>query len=163
MEYFEDLAELIEREGSTEYEDFYEALGDTLPEDMGEILENYMEELLNSLPDEDQELYMLIENIKTGMLFLCENLEDDGTRSQLAEELSRFKTWYTEDLNTLLDGKYTSLIDAVATYRGNKITGENCTIDFTGALDYELKDFNFSIGKFDKIDILEDPETDRPN
>lgn len=160
MEYFEDLAELIESEDEIEYGDFYEALSDTLPEDMGEILENYMEEILNSLPDEEQELYMLLENIKTGMLFLCENLEDDSTRSQLAEELNRFKTWYTSDLNSNLDGKTTTLIDAIATIRGNKITGEKSEYDFAGALDYELKDFNFSIGKFDKIDILEESSED---
>ena len=163
MEYFEDLAELIESEDEIEYEDFFEALEGTLSEDMGEILENYMEEILNSLPDEEQELYMLLENIKTGMLFLCENLEDDSTRSQLAEELSRFKTWYTDELNTYLDGSKTTLIDAIATVRGNKITGEKSAVDFTGALDYELKDFNFSIGKFDKIDILESSEDDGSN
>lgn len=158
MEYFEELADLIETEDETTYEDIYNAIDGSIPEDMGEILENYMDEIENGLPDEEQEIYMLVENIKTGMLFLCENLEDESTKSQLAEELFRFKNWYVEDARVIVDGKETSLIDAVATNRANKITGEESSFDFTGALDYELKDFNFSIGKFQEIDILGNDE-----
>jgi len=163
MEYFEDLAELIETEDEVSFEDIYEALGEGTSEDTGEIIENYMEEILKSIPDEDQELYLLIENIKTGMLFLCENLEEDSTKSELAEEIEKFRKWYTIDMNTLVDGQLTTVIDAIATERANKITGDISKYYFTGALNYELKDFNFSIGKFDKIDILEDSEDDSSN
>ncbi len=156
MEYFEEFAELIEAEDTIEFEDIYSAISGSQAEDIGEIIENYMDELENAIPDEEQELYMLIENIKTGMLFLCENIEDPSTMSQLAEEIFRFRNWYVNEETAFIDGKETTVIDAIATARANKITGENAKYDFTGALNYELKDFSFSLGKFQDIDIVGD-------
>ena len=158
MEYFEEFADLIETEDTVEYEDIYEALKDSLAEDVGEIIENYMDELENAIPDPEQELYMLVENIKTGMLFLCENIEDASTMSQLAEEIYKFRNWYVNEPTSFVNGKETTVIDAIATARANKITGEESDYDFTGALNYELKDFSFSLGSFQGIDILGDDE-----
>ena len=101
---------------------------------------------------------MLIDNIKSGLLFLCENLEDPSTLSQFAEEVDRFKTWFTNPNLAIVDRKHCSVIEAIATARANKITGETSEFDFTGALDYQLNDFNFSIGSFQKIDIVGDED-----
>jgi len=158
MEYFEELADLCEEEREMDFNEVYEALGDITSEDMGEILENYMEELQKGLPDEDQEMYMLLENIKTGMLFLCENLEDENTKSQFAEELTRFRNWFVADGLCKVDGVPCSLMHAIASSRADNLTGEESEIDFANALNYELKDFEMSIGSFDKIDILPDEE-----
>lgn len=154
MHYFEDLADLLEEEREMEFEEVYEAIGDTGSEDMGEILENYMEELQGGIPDEEQEIYMLLENIKTGMLFLCENLEDENTKMQFAEELCRFKNWYTKDDQCKVNDVPCSLMHAAACCRADALTGESSRFDFSGALDYELKDFAMSIGSFSNIDIL---------
>ncbi len=158
MEYFEDLADFLEEERELEFEEVFEAIDGTSSEDMGEILENYMEDLLGGLPDEEQEIYMLIENIKSGLLFLCENLEDRNTRMQFAEELCRFKNWYTEDGLCKAGGIPCSLMHAVASSRADALTGESTELDFSGALGYELKDFEMSIGSFSNIDILPDEE-----
>ncbi|MDO5441226.1 MAG: hypothetical protein Q4F55_01530 [Bacillota bacterium] len=163
MEYFEEFAELIESEEKISYEDIYAAVKDSIPEDLGEIVENYFEESLNGVPDEEQQIYMLIENIKSGLLFLCENLEDDATLSQFTEEVERFRNWYTDEDLVVVDGKHCCIAEAIATARANKITGETSVFDFTGALDYELNDFNFSIGSFKKIDIVGDDDEDLEN
>ena len=164
MEYFEEFADLIETEDEINFEDVYEAIKGSLSEDMGEILENYMNELQIAIPDEEQELYMLVENMKTSMLFLCENLEDESTMNQFCEEVFRFKQWYTETGISLVNGVETTVMDAVATARANKITGDVSRFDFSGALDYEIKDFSFSIGQFQPIDILdESSESDSIN
>ena len=113
---------------------------------------------MNSIPDNDQELYLLLENIKSGMLFLCENLEDGKTMINFAEELTKFKNWYTEDGLCLVDGNQSSVLNAIATARANKFTGEESKFDFTGALDYELSDFEMSIGRFNGIDIVDDSD-----
>ena len=156
MEYFEEFADLIEVEDTVEYEDIYKLLADSAAEDAGEIIENYFNELESGIPDPEQELFMLVENIKTGMLFLCENLEDPSTMSQLAEEIYKFRNWYVNEETTFVNGKETTVIDAIATARANKITGENADYDFTGSLNYELKDFSFSLGAFQGIDIVGD-------
>lgn len=156
MEYFEELADLIEEEISTDFESFYERLGDLDPEETGEIVENYMDEIQNALPDEEQDVYMLIENIKTGLLFLCENLEDEKTRLKFAEELFRFREWYTDPDLVRLDGENASVLEAVTAERANKLLGTKSSYDFTGALDFELHDFEMSIGTFDKIDVVDD-------
>ncbi len=153
MEYFEEFAELIESDDELGYEDVYEAAASSLPEDMGDIVENYMEELQSSLPDEEQELYMLVENIKTGLLFLCENLEDESTLRSFADELWRFRSWYTNGELCILNGSKSSLLNILAELRANKITGEKSGYDITGALDYELRDFSMSIGYFQGTDF----------
>ena len=156
MEYFEELADLIEDEISTDFESFYSQLGELSPEDTGEIVENYMDEIQNALPDEEQDVYMLIENIKTGLLFLCENLEDERTKLKFAEELFRFKEWYTDPNLVKLDDSSASVLEAVTAERANKLLGTKSTYDFSDALDFELHDFEMSIGTFDKIDVVDD-------
>lgn len=156
MEYFEELADLIEEEISTDFESFYQRLGNLDSEGTGEIVENYMDEIQNALPDEEQDIYMLIENIKTGLLFLCENLEDEKTRLKFAEELFRFREWYTNPDLVRLDDENASVLEAVTAERANKLLGTRSTYDFTDALDFELHDFEMSIGTFDKIDVVDD-------
>jgi len=158
MEYFEELADLLEEERELDFEEVFEAIDGTSSEDMGEILENYMEEILNGLPDEEQEIYLLLENIKSGLLFLCENLEDENTRNQFAEELTRFKNWYTEDGLCKVGDIPCSLMHAVATSRADALMNEESEYDFSGVLGYELRDFEMSIGNFKNIDILPDEE-----
>ena len=156
MEYFEELADLLEEEREKDFDEIFAAIGDTPAEIMGEILENYIEDFQNSIPDSEQDLYMLVENIKTGMLFLCENLEDENTKAQFAEELTRFKNWYTKKDTCIIDGIPGSVMEAVASARADKITGANTKLDFDGALDYELRDFEMTIGNFNKIDVVDD-------
>jgi len=156
MEYFEDLAELIEEEREESFEDFLKRLDELDPEDSSEIIENYMDEIQNALPDEEQGIYMLIENIKTGLIFLSQNLEDYRTRVKFAEELYRFREWYHDPKLIRIDGREASVFDAVINERADKLLNGKSVYDFEKALDYELHDFEMSIGSFDRIDIVGD-------
>lgn len=161
MEYFEDLAELIEDGKKEDFEDFLKRLEELDPEDSTEIIENYMDEIQNALPDEEQEIYMLIENIKTGLIFLSQNLEDYRTRVKFAEELYRFREWYHDPTLVKIDGREASVFDAVINERADKLLNGKSVYDFEKALDYELHDFEMSIGSFDKIDITADKSDSR--
>lgn len=161
MEYFEDLAELIEDGKKEDFEDFLKRLEELDPEDSTEIIENYMDEIQNALPDEEQEIYMLIENIKTGLIFLSQNLEDYRTRVKFAEELYRFREWYHDPTLVKIDGCEASVFDAVINERADKLLNGKSVYDFEKALDYELHDFEMSIGSFDKIDITADKSDSR--
>ena len=60
MDYFEEFAELIETDDEIEFEDVFAALKGSRSEDMGEIIENYMNEIQESVPDAESEFYMLV-------------------------------------------------------------------------------------------------------
>ena len=153
MEYFEDFADLIENEELADFDVFFEKLEELDPSGSDEIIENYMDEIQNALPDAEQDLYMLIENIKTGLLFLSEGLEDYETRRKFAEELFRFREWYLDESLVEIDGCAGSLFGALINERANRLLNNNSDYDFSKALEYELHDFEMSIGSFDKIDI----------
>lgn len=161
MEYFEDLAELIEDGKKEDFEDFLKRLEELDPEDSSEIIENYMDEIQNALPDAEQDIYMLIENIKTGLIFLSQNLEDYRTRVKFAEELYRFKEWFHDPKLVKINGREGSVFDAVINERADKLLNGKSVYDFEKALDYELHDFEMSIGSFDKIDITADKSDSR--
>lgn len=145
MEYFEELADIIEKERILEFDELYEAVKETLPEDMEELLNNYMEELQASVPDEEQELCMLMENIKSSLLFLCRGIEGEEALSRFTEELLRFKNWYTDERLCSIDGEASSLMNVLATVRADKITGDAAKYDFTGALDYDINELSMYI------------------
>ncbi len=158
MQYFEDLADLIESDEALELSDFSEALSDAVPADTGEMLEYYMDEIENALPDEEGEFYMLIDNIKTGLLFLCEDLENVNSLAELAEELFRFSSWYKEESSVSVNGETMTALEAVTRLREEKLTGASSRYDFSPALDYEIRDLSMKLGSYKEVDVTADPE-----
>ncbi len=156
LEYFEQFAELLEMPGDVDFDLFYMALSEIEPETAGDLTENYFEELMNAVPDEENELVSLLDSIEQNLLFLAENLDKDDTRRSFVQQLFKFREWYTKPGKALSDGKPLSVLEAVFTAREDKLTGEGHTLDFSKALDYELDDTAYGLGSFSKIDITKE-------
>ena len=153
LEYFEQFADLIEIPEELEFDLFYIVLSELDAETAGELTENYFEDLMNAVPDEENELVSLLDSIEQNLLSLAEGIENDDNRRSFAQQLYKFRNWYINPGGAAADGVPVSILDAVFTAREGKLTGEEHSLDFSKALDYKLDEALYGLGAFKKIDI----------
>jgi len=158
FEYFEQLADLLEYEDDIPFDIFYSVLSRVEGAVIGEILENYLEEISDNLPDYTTDLFTLVETIKQRLLLLAENLDDPTTRRSFIEELYRFRQWYIKPDAASVDGVKCSLLEAITFHRAEKLGEDNHKYDFEDCLDYQIEEISMSLGEFDKIDVLEEED-----
>ncbi|MBQ1888002.1 MAG: hypothetical protein II166_04945 [Firmicutes bacterium] len=164
LEYFEQVADLIECGEYIPEELFSEVLSGIRAEDAGEIAENYIEEISNALPEDSDDMAELLENIQSRLMLLAEGIETKEGRRKFTDELYRFRQWYTEPFGVSLDGHPASFLEAVTASRLEKLGhGGNHTYDLENRLGYELDELTMDLGRFSPIDVAdygdeEDPE-----
>ena len=149
FQYFEDFANLVEAEAEIESDVIYELLEEVEMESFREIVHNYFEDIMNTIPDSQIDLYNLLENIKRVLEGLSEAVknEEENALLKLADELNRFRNWYSceytvdcRDLESDEESEET-VRDALVNSRLEKITGDSFTYDFERALKYELEEY----------------------
>ncbi|HQC35844.1 MAG TPA: hypothetical protein PL035_02035 [Bacillota bacterium] len=161
LEYFEQLAELLEMEEHIPYELFAMALSGLSPESAAELAGNYMEELSGGLPEGFDDLFFIIESIQQRLLLHCGNQDEERGLKDFTEELYRFREWYHKEGNASMDGKDCSVMEAAACLRGMRFSGEEKSVDFSGALDYKIEELSVGLGAFRKIDIADSDARER--
>lgn len=152
--YFEQFADLIEMDEEIPYDLFYMVVSAMYSEDAQDLVENYFEDLTSAAPDYDDELISLIETIKQGLILAAADLEDDDAKRSFAEQLYNFREWFNGDANALIDGKASSVKEAIACNRAEKLGDEPHKYEFPSCADYDLDSIGISLGKFEKVDIL---------
>ena len=155
FEYFEQLADLLECEEEIPFDAFFEVLSQTEGDTMSEIIGNYMEELAENLPDFNADLFTIVETIKQRLLLLTETLEEKDTKRTFAEELYRFKEWYTNPEGASANGNPCSVLEAVALHRAEGLGGSKMKYNFENSLDYEMEELSIGLGTFEEIDLSE--------
>ena len=149
FQYFENFADLVECEEDIESDVIYDMLEDADLKTFAEICESFFYETLESVPGDQIDLYNLIENIKRALIGLAEaaRSEEDNALLQLADELNRFRIWYSveklaecKDLSTN-KASYLSVRDALVNARLEKLGTDEYAYDFSEAMDYELEEF----------------------
>lgn len=153
FEYFEQFADLVECETEIPFDVFFEVLSQTEGDIMREIIGNYMEELSENLPDFNAELFTIIENIKQRLLLLTETLAEEETRRTFAEELYRFKQWYTNPEGATANEKSCSVLEAITLHRAENLGGEKMKYLFENSLDYEMDEISIGLGAFQEINL----------
>lgn len=149
FQYFENFADLVECEEDIESDVVYDMLEDVDLKTFAEICESFFYETLESVPGDQIDLYNLIENIKRALIGLAEAArgEEDNVLLQLADELNRFRIWYSVDklaeCKDLSSDKvsYMAIRDALVNARLEKLGTEEYAYDFSEALEYELEEF----------------------
>lgn len=158
FQYFEQLADLLEYDDEIPYDLFYTVLSEVESETMGELIENYMDELSDNLPEHTTDLFTLVETIKQRLLLLAQDLEIPETRRTFTEELFRFRLWYTRPDAVLVDGAACSLLEAITLQRAEKLGENKHQYDLEDCIDYELEEITMNLGEFSPIDIVENSE-----
>ena len=149
FQYFENFADLVECEADIESDVIYDMLEDVDLKTFNEICESFFYDTLESVPGDQIDLYNLLENIKRALIGLAEaaRKEEDHALLQLADELNKFRNWYSVELHaeckSVMQDKvsYLAVRDALANARMEKLNGEEYAYDFSNAMEYELEEF----------------------
>jgi len=149
FQYFENFADLVECEEEIESDVIYDMLEDVDLKTFTEICESFFYDTLESVPGDQIDVYNLLENIKRALIGLAEaaRKDEDNALLQLADELNKFRIWYSVELHAECKDVMTQKVsympvrDALANARMEKLNGDEYAYDFTEALQYELEEF----------------------
>lgn len=147
FEHFEHLAELIECGEDISYEAFATLLQGVDTEGFSELLDEYFEEILQGIPDDAIELYVLMTTIRQQLVGLSSDSTDMEQRKIFIDELFRFRNWYTFDSAVHCKSRADELIsdhtmaEALALYRLEKLGEESYEYDYTDALEYPIEEY----------------------
>lgn len=156
FEYFENLAALLEEDDYIESNLIKDLLKDVDVDFLADATDNYFEDFLKAIPDEETSLYITVESIKRAFngMMVADMTSDEI--NALADELVRFRKWYVQDSLVFdkLNKVEVSVRDARYDIQAAKLLGEKTDYDFRTAYDYEVEGYDVRIS-----DII-DTETD---
>ena len=144
FEYFENFADLVEGHETILVGALYQLLKGISEEVMPEVIEGYFNEALEACPDTEIEIYTLLELIKRTLIGLSQNCEDDKDLGFLADEILRFKEWFTKDSIVFVKDKKTkevnqvTVMEALVISRLEKIEETEYDYDFSQGIDYSI-------------------------
>ncbi len=149
FEYFENLADLMETDMVIEPELMYQLLEAVDLEVMGDLIEGYFTEIINTLPEDALELYTLLDSVKLAFMGMSKHLEEERDLVLFADELSRFRNWYSlystvwvrEIAEEHAREKEMSLRDALTLVRMEHLGGEKFDYIFDETLDFEMDQY----------------------
>lgn len=161
FEYFENFADLVECDEEIPAETMYSFFSQTDPDTVAELIQSYFEEILESVPNQETEVYMLLDHICRALVGMIRS-RDENAMMHFAEEMEKFKNWYAFEsavsCRSLTDEeeKILPVRDALTLARLEKLQDEEYEYDFQDALDYELEDYIMSFA--DLADLRDDGE-----
>lgn len=143
FKFFENLSALIEEEDLIEEDLIRDLFNDIDKELLLEYIDQYFEDIMRHLPDEESELYITFDSIArvfSGMITLQMTEEEIDS---LAFEFIRFRKWFTLD-SLVLDrnnDSYLSIRDAVFNIIVAKFIDNEINYDFSDACEYPLEGY----------------------
>lgn len=159
--YYENLEALIECDEYIEANLIYDLFKDIDTSILEEFFSYYFEDFLRVIPDEESDLYILVENISRLFQGLAKEDMAGEDISILADELVKFRKWYIFDnlAFNMLTGEETSVMEARYNILAAKLLNEECRYDFRTALDYDLDGFDMSFSRL----LYEEDDIERDN
>ena len=149
--YFEQFAELMESPVDIPFETLYLLVESMDPSVLAELCSGYFEDILQFVPDDEDELYTLLYNISTTFQTMAGSGESETLRL-FAEELCSFRTFYLLEPSVLCinhtEGteEEITLFEALTNYRSKNYTDDDFVFDFENALSYQLDEYIVSLG-----------------
>lgn len=152
FEYFENMAALLECSEYIPYEEIFALIKDVDKDTLIMLLDNYFEELSDFIPGEDTEFFILMDKIRLSLMGLAKNSDEESVMVNLAEELNRFRNWYSSESEVMCRSiaddreEVHTLRDALTLARLEHIQGDKYMYDFSSCLEYELDEYIMSFG-----------------
>lgn len=153
FQYFENLAAFLECEEELEYEHVAQLVKEIDKNVFCELVCEYFEEISDFVPEDENEVFEILENVKRAFTGMAASCKDETMAAKLADELERFRRWYSADSKVYLteigslDEKETTLRDAIVAARLEKIDGDKYLYDFSECGDYKLDEYIVSFGE----------------
>lgn len=152
FQYFENLAAFLECDEELEYEDVAELFQGVDKDTLAQLVDNYFEELTDFVPGSETGVYGILDNVRRALMGMARNCDDDTMETKLADELERFRRWYSVDsrvyltnLGTMDEQEFT-LRDALVNARIEKLDGDKFQYDFSECENYQLEEYIVSFG-----------------
>ena len=166
LEYFEEMADVIESDEHIDYEALTKLFGEIQPVTAAALLDEYFNEITSGLPADYSEMFSLLDQIRLELTGTIRNadVEDPDSIRDFTDRFYRFRNWYVYDtevsvLNRTSGREYEqSVRDAIATARAGKLSGEEFAFDFATALDYEIDYYAMSFA--DLVDSVDEESDD---
>lgn len=165
FQYFENLAAFLESDEEFNFCDVAGLFAEADKDMIALLTDNYFEEVTDFIPESQTEIFTIFENVRRAIVGMCRNCEDDeNLTAKLAEELERFRCWYSKDskayctdLSTMEESRM-PLRDALVASRIEGIEGNTnkYQYDFSECMDYPLDEYIVSLG--DVIAMSENDE-----
>ena len=162
FKYVENVAQYLECEDEIEFSDLAELIRDIDKDEAAGLFDDYFEEIMDFIPEAETEVYGLFTNIRRSLTGLLKNADEVSTEAKIAEEMERFRRWYSMDSKVYLSSsdlgneREETLRDAIFNKRMESLGGDKYFYDFTEAMDYPLEEYVMTFG--DMIKLAEDSE-----
>ena len=161
FQYVENVSQYLESEEEIELEDLREIFSQLDGREISKLMEEYFEEIMESVPDGETETYELLSNVLRSLTGLMKGGNDEGIGPEAVDEMERFRRWYTMDSRVYLtdeDGlEYdVSVRDALFAKRMEKLGEPSYRYDFTEAYDYPLDDYVVNLRDLVEMDENDD-------
>ncbi len=147
FKYFDNFAALMESDEYIPNEVMYELFAEVDTDILSELSDNYFEDIMEGVPEEEAELFTLLDNIKRVLKGYAENTDDERSMVLFTDEVSRFRNWYNFDTDvecqSRKDGstRTVPVREALVLYRIEKLRADEYMYDFSQCLDYPLDEY----------------------
>lgn len=147
FKYFDNFAALMESDDYIPAEVMYELFVEVDTDVLSELTDNYFEDIMEGVPEEEAELFTLLDNIKRVLKGYAENTDDERSIVLFTDEVSRFRNWYNFDTDvecqSRKDGstRTVPVREALVLYRIEKLRADEYMYDFSECLDYPLDEY----------------------
>lgn len=145
--YFDNFAALMESDEYIPNEVLYELFSEVDNAVLSELADNYFEDIMEGVPEEEAELFTLLDNIRRAMRGYAENTDDERSLVLFTDEVAKFRNWYNFDTDVSCRNKKDGSIrlvpvrEALVLYRIEKLKSDEYLYDFEQCLDYPLDEY----------------------
>ena len=145
--YFDNFAALMESDEYIPNEVLYELFCEVDNSVLSELADNYFEDIMEGVPEEEAELFTLLDNIRRAMRGYAENTDDERSLVLFTDEVAKFRNWYNFDTDVSCRNKKDGSIrlvpvrEALVLYRIEKLKSDEYLYDFEQCLDYPLDEY----------------------
>ena len=155
VEYFEQLADLMEAEEEIPEDLFRDALSALRSENAGEFAEHYLEEMQGAIPDdaEAEDLTEALDAMQQRLMLLAEDLEEAQSRFEFCTELFKLRSWLHEEEGASIDGMPATLLEAFTEMRAEKLGAVSHRYGLENVPDLTPEEIRYNLGRFEKIEL----------
>ncbi len=151
FEYFENFADMTETDEEIETDVLYQLFKDVDMKVLSDIIGNYFDELLESVPEDAMEVYTLIDSVKMSLSGMANNIGEEADVVRFTEQYGEFRRWfsigsqvYVCEIGNYENEKCVSMRDALVLSRVEKLGGEKYEYTFDEAMDLEIDEYAMS-------------------
>lgn len=155
VEYFEQLADLMEADGEIGEGLFRHVLSAVRAENAGEFAENYLKEMTDAIPEgaAAEDLTEAIGAMEQRLLLLAEDMDEEQSREDFATELYKLRDWLHEKGGASIDGVPCTLLEAFTEMRAEKLGLASHEYGLDRFPDLTPEEISYNLGRFEKIEL----------